>query len=62
MSSPVSIKLYNIQGKMVKTLVDGKVKAGYHMVKLNHKIAAGMYLCKMKAGDYSKTINVILTK
>jgi hypothetical protein len=62
MSSPVSIKLYNIQGKMVKTLVDGKVKAGYHMVKLNHKIAAGMYLCKMKAGSYSKTINVILTK
>jgi hypothetical protein len=62
MSSPVSIKLYNVQGKVVKNLIDGKVKAGYHILSLDKKIATGMYLCKMKAGGFSKTINVILTK
>lgn len=62
MASSVSIKLYNVQGKMVKTLVDGSAKAGYHMLSLNDKIAAGMYLCRMEAKGFTKTINVILTK
>ncbi len=61
-SSPVSIKLYNIQGKMIKTLVNGKVKAGQHMLSIDKKIAAGMYFCRMEAKGFTKTINVLLTK
>jgi hypothetical protein len=54
--------MYNLQGKMVKTLVDGKMKAGDHMLKLDKKIAAGMYLCRIEAGNFTKAINVLLTK
>lgn len=59
----VSMKLYNVQGKLVRTLIDGNVKAGYHTITLNgHKLAAGLYLCKMKVGKFTKTINVLLRK
>ena len=64
----VTIKLYNIQGKLIGTLMDGKVKSGGHAVSLSkvfnggHKLAAGLYLCKMEAGEFTKTINLIIRK
>ena len=56
----LSISLYNIQGKMIKKLIDGKVKAGQHMLLID-KVAAGMYLCRMEAKGFTKTINAIIT-
>lgn len=64
----VSLKLYNIQGKLIGTLMNGKVKSGYHSVSMDRlfnngqRLAAGLYLCKMKAGEFTKTINVIVSK
>ncbi len=63
--SRVSLKLYSIQGKLVNTLVDENVKAGYHSVSLNttgrrsRNIGAGMYLCRMEAGNFTKTIKIL---
>lgn len=57
----VNIKLYNLQGKLVQTLVNDNVKTGYYSVPLR-QLATGLYLCRMEAGKFSKTVNVILTK
>lgn len=56
-----SLKIYNINGQLVKTLVNESKPVGYHSVKWDgkdergNKVAAGVYLYRMQAGDYSKT-------
>jgi hypothetical protein len=65
-NSHMSIKLYNIQGKLLSTLVNDNVKAGYHSLSLDkianngQKLAAGMYLCRMEAKGFTRTINLLL--
>ncbi len=67
-TSLVTLKLYNLQGKLVSTLVSGNVKAGYHSISLDkmnrtgQSIAAGMYLCRMETKDFTKTINILFRK
>ncbi|MFC1476431.1 Ser-Thr-rich GPI-anchored membrane family protein [Fibrobacterota bacterium] len=62
----VSIRLYNVQGKLVRTLVSSKLAAGHYSVKIdklsNQNLAAGLYLCKMEIAGFKKTINVIVAK
>lgn len=59
--STVSLKVYNIQGHLVKTLVNEAKPAGVHRVNWDgkdehgNKVAAGVYLYRMDAGDYSTT-------
>lgn len=59
-TSPVSITLYNLQGKLIRTLVDEtKTRGDYHVTISNKKVAAGLYLIKMKVGEYRKTIKIL---
>ena len=62
----IRVDLYNVQGKLIKTLANGKMKAGIHPVKINNfdgkTLAAGLYLCKMKTESFTKTISVLLKK
>ena len=64
----VSMKLYNVQGKLVRTLLDGNVESGKHSLSLNKalggkkSLAAGLYLCKMKVGEFTKTINLLIRR
>ncbi len=57
----VHISLYNVQGKLVKKIVNDNLKAGYYSVPLR-LLATGLYICRMEAEGFNKTINVILTK
>ena len=56
-----SLKIYNISGQLVKTLVNETRPAGYHSVAWDgrdnsgKKVAAGIYLYRIQAGDYSRT-------
>lgn len=59
--SRVSIALYNVQGKMVKKLVNGNINNGYYSIPVT-QLAAGLYLCKMETKGFSKTINVLIRK
>jgi len=62
----ISIKLFNMQGKLIRTLVNGVEKTGYHSLPLNSsnssaaKIAAGLYLCKMETKGYTRTVQVLI--
>jgi hypothetical protein len=58
--------LYNLQGKLVKTLVNGIMDAGVHSISLekmnanNQALGSGMYLARMEAGSFVKTINLLI--
>ena len=62
----VYIEVYNIAGQRVKTLVDGDLAAGPHMVTWNgrneagQRAAAGMYLYRMRAGGFSATRKLLM--
>jgi len=66
--SQVKLSIYNVLGQRVRTLLDKEVEAGYHMVEwdgLNdagNQIASGVYLYRFEAGDYRRTIKMIMMK
>jgi hypothetical protein len=57
----VFINLYNVQGKLVQSVVNGKVKAGSYSIPLN-RLATGLYLLKMETKEYNTTTNIIITR
>ena len=62
-TSRVSLTLYNILGQTVDVLVDGELPAGYHTVEWNAgHYASGVYLYRLKAGDFLETRKMLLLK
>lgn len=55
----VQVRLYNLHGKLIKTLANSNLDAGSYSVPV-HDLATGLYLCRMEAGGIKKTINVML--
>lgn len=50
--SQVELRVYDILGREVATLVDESMKAGYHSVPFNAgRLASGIYLYRLKAGN-----------
>lgn len=59
----VSIKVYDVFGREVATLVDGVQNAGVRSVEWDAaSFASGIYFCKLQAGGYVATRKLILTK
>ncbi len=67
-STFVSIKIYNILGKEIKTLLNNYVSSGNHTIKWDgtdergNLLPGGVYFVKMVAGSYHKIIKTILLK
>lgn len=62
-SDNVTLKVYNILGKEVATLVNGFYEAGKHSVNFDaSNFASGVYLYTIKSGDFSSTRKMILMK
>jgi hypothetical protein len=58
----ISLKLYGIDGRLVRTLMNGQMPAGTHRVDLDtHEIAPGIYFYKLNAGgrELSRRLVVI---
>ena len=66
--SEVKIEIYNIAGQKVRTLFNGVRPAGLHSVVWNgtgdsgNKLSSGVYVYKIKAGDYTTSRKMILLK
>ena len=62
--SVVSLKIHNILGEHVKTLIDNVEKnAGEHNIDFNAKdLAGGIYMCVLRAGNTVITKKMILLK
>jgi hypothetical protein len=57
----VRLKIYNLLGREVATLVDQQMPAGAHQVAWNAQgVASGVYFYKISAGNYSKSHKMIL--
>ena len=61
--SKVSIKVYDLVGKVVAELVNGIQSAGNHSINFNAKnLTSGIYFYRINAGNYSDVKKMILIK
>ncbi|MEW6196410.1 MAG: T9SS type A sorting domain-containing protein [Bacteroidota bacterium] len=59
----VTLKVYDVLGKEVATLVEGVQNSGRHEVKFDaSELASGIYFYTLKAGKFSQTNKMILVK
>ena len=59
----VTLKVYDITGRAVETLIQGEVPAGEHRLQWSAQgLASGVYLCRMETRDFSNTIKMIYQK
>ena len=67
-NSNVSIEIYNILGRKIKTLINGEISIGDHNIiwdgkdENNKTVSAGIYYCYMKAGSFTKMIKLNFVK
>lgn len=65
MANYVSLKVYDILGREVATLIDEFKKAGSYSAQFsvqNSQLSSGVYFYKLKAGDYMETKKMLLMK
>ena len=61
--SEVSIKIYDITGRLVTTLVDDVKNAGKHTVTFRaNNLSSGVYFYRLQAGSYSAVKRMMLLK
>jgi len=58
----VSLTVYDASGRLMASLESKKVGAGEHSIRWNPKHPAGVYLCKLTAGDLTITRRIVLTE
>ncbi len=59
----VTLKVYDVAGRAIETLVDGVAPAGEHKLQWNATgLASGIYICRMQAGNFSETIKMVYQK
>lgn len=62
-NSHVTLKVYDLLGREVKTLVNERQTAGAHSVTFNAStLASGVYFYRMEAGNFAKTKKLVLMK
>jgi hypothetical protein len=65
---PVSLKIFNLNGQSVKTLVQGTHQAGKYQVKWDgtddngHRLASGIYVYRLTAGNTTKAKKLSLLR
>jgi len=60
----VSINIYNINGELVKTIIENKsYPLGSHLININlSELSTGIYFYKLETIDWEKTRKMILVK
>ena len=64
----VSLKIYDVSGRLVSKLVDGEVAPGVHTLQwrgkddVNRRCASGVYFVRFTAGDYQASKKMVLVK
>jgi len=62
-ASNVSLKIYNLLGQEVRTLVNGIKDAGTHKINFDAKeLNSGMYIYKIEAGSFTQVRKMTLLK
>jgi hypothetical protein len=59
----VQLALYDLSGRMVMSMLNGFVEAGYNTYKLNaQNISSGIYYYILKTGNYSESKKLVIIK
>jgi len=59
----VSLKVYDVIGREIKTLVSGEKKPGYYNIQFgSEQLSSGIYFYKLEAGNFIETKKMILLK
>lgn len=64
----VTLKIYNLRGELVRTLVNEFQSASHHQVAWNglndngQKVAAGLYIYQIKAANFTQSMRLLLLK
>lgn len=67
-SAPVTLRIYNMQGQLIQTLVDGVMPPGRHEVVWNGRdasgqpVATGMYFYQILSGEVKAVKKMMMTK
>ncbi|MFC1502125.1 CotH kinase family protein [bacterium] len=62
-SGPVTLKVYNLLGMEIETLLSGLKTAGEYIVTWNaNGLPSGLYLVRLKAGEFIQTKKLLLQK
>jgi hypothetical protein len=62
----VELTLFDLAGRRIARLVNGPLEGGEHSVEWartddhGHRVAAGVYLARIKAGSVERTLNLVL--
>ena len=65
-SADVSVAIYNVNGRLVRTVLSRRVEAGSHVIEWDGtddggvSVARGVYFCRMNAGEFSATEKVVV--
>lgn len=58
-----TLKVFDVLGREVITLIDGELATGIHTAVFNGKsLQSGMYICRLQAGKYTMTKKMLLIK
>ncbi len=61
--SHVTLRIFDIRGREVRTIAEGWRTAGQHAVSFDGRdLAGGSYLCRMETGSSAATIKILLVK
>jgi phosphatidylserine/phosphatidylglycerophosphate/cardiolipin synthase-like enzyme len=62
-AAAVALRLFDVQGRVVRTLVDARQPAGHYQAVLSARgLAAGVYLCRLEAGGERRQVKVMLLR
>ena len=62
-NSLVSLKVYDILGRIVQTLVEGEQPAGSYQAAFDGShLGSGIYICRLQAGTFTATKKLLLVK
>jgi len=58
-----SLRIYDIQGRLIETLVQDKINPGYHTITWDASgFASGIYFAKIRSGNHMKMQKIMLLK
>ena len=61
--SHIELSVYDIEGRLVSSLVNGWRDAGYHEVRFDGvDLTSGVYIYQLKAGDLAESGKIVLMK
>jgi polyhydroxybutyrate depolymerase len=64
----IYLRIYDVTGKLVKTLIDDELKSGYHSViwdgkdERGNSVESGIYIYKLQADNYTETRRMTLLR